>query len=209
MRIPLLFSVPLLLTLAAIAPAQFVRPPPIIIRPPTPVIVHPPIIPHGSQQGGQGGQGGGDATILIWIAGSVAGLALLGVAIALVYRWRKHAAPRAIVRIKTVPPGEAPVWVRQMWVGLELPLIAGQVQADHQGALGVLSRRPVQPPASYAVDANTAFTILESASPEAAAWWRENAPDIAKPGFQLVFPADVCERLDDLGSASRGESPLN
>jgi hypothetical protein len=29
-----------------------------------------------------------------------------------------------IVRITSVPPGEAPPWVREKWVGLELPTIA-------------------------------------------------------------------------------------
>jgi hypothetical protein len=198
MRPTYLFCVPLLLTLASLSHAQFVRPP-VIIRPPTPVI-HPPIVPHGTNQGGQGGQGGGNGEVIAWAVGGIAVVFVLSGLILMVYRWRKNAARRAIVRIKALPPGEAPDWVRQTWVGLELPLIAGQVQADRGRAFGVLSRRPVVPPSSYAVEGKAAIAILESASPEAAAWWRENAPDVAAPGFQLVFPADVCERLDDLGS---------
>ncbi len=31
--------------------------------------------------------------------------------------------PDWVVRIVAVPPGEAPFWVRQKWVGLELPVV--------------------------------------------------------------------------------------
>ena len=82
----------------------------------------------------------------------------------------------------------------------ELPVIVGQTQAAKGITLGVLSRRSVDAPPGYAVEGRRALAALESASPEAAAWWRENAPDVLAPGYQLIFPAEVCERLDDLGS---------
>ena len=62
-----------------------------------------------------------------------------------------------------------------------------------------MSHAPAFAPAAYAVDGKTALDFLASASPDAAAWWRENAPEISSSGYQLVFPAEVCERLDDLG----------
>jgi hypothetical protein len=31
--------------------------------------------------------------------------------------------PNWAVRIVAVPPGEAPLWVRQKWVGLDLPVV--------------------------------------------------------------------------------------
>ena len=31
--------------------------------------------------------------------------------------------PDWAVRIVAVPPGEAPLWVRQRWVGLDLPVV--------------------------------------------------------------------------------------
>jgi hypothetical protein len=142
---------------------------------------------------------------LLWwgigIAGAVAAVALV---VFLMYRWRKRSAPRAQIRIKAVPPGEAPEFVRRAWVGLDLPVIAGQVQPDHGPAFGALSHQRLAMPAGYAVDGPTAIAILQTASPEIAAWWRENVPAAVAPGFQLVFPADVCERLDDLQTGASG-----
>jgi len=44
----------------------------------------------------------------------------------------------------------------------------------------------------FAVGAVRAVDILEIASPEAAAWWRQNAPDLIQPKGYLIFHADVC-----------------
>jgi hypothetical protein len=112
---------------------------------------------------------------------------------------RKKAAPRARIRIKAMPPGEPPEWVRSAWVGLELPLIAGQVRPEGGTVHQAVSFREVSLTGGYAVDGKTAVKILQSANTEAAQWWRDNAPEVLYPGNQMVFPADVCERLDDLG----------
>jgi hypothetical protein len=200
MRSVLVFALALLLT-AGIqpCPGQFVRPPP-IIRPPAPII-HPPVVHVPVTHGGQGPGAGnaGDSDVLWWVLGIVGGGGALALVAFLLYRWRKRSAPRAHIRIKAVPPGEAPEFVRRAWVGLDLPVIAGQVQAEMGPAFGALSHQCVIAPPSYAVDGKTAIMILQSATPEIAAWWRENAPAVVRPGFQLIFPADVCERLDDLG----------
>jgi hypothetical protein len=37
--------------------------------------------------------------------------------------------------------------------------------------------------------------ILAATAPEAAAWWRLNAPHVVVGGYLLVFPAEVCERV--------------
>src|SRR5512140_2697360 len=52
-------------------------------------------------------------------------------------RGRSDAVPR--VRIVGVPPGDAPAWVRQEWVGLELPLAQSSAEAIHARTAGVLS----------------------------------------------------------------------
>jgi hypothetical protein len=148
---------------------------------------------------GQGQGGIGDGAIW-WVIGFVIAAAGIGGGAYLVYVLRRQWARRAIIRITALPPGEAPEAVRRAWVGLELPVIVGQTQAAKGITLGVLSRRSVDAPPGYAVEGRRALAALESASPEAAAWWRENAPDVLAPGYQLIFPAEVCERLDDLGS---------
>lgn len=179
--------------------AQFVRPP--VIRPPTP-IVHPPIVHVPGTHGPQGPNQGGnilESEVFWWCVGGTLALIAVITVTCLLVRWYKRSGPRARIRIVAVPPGEAPEFVRRAWVGLELPVTAGQVEADKGVALGVLSQQPVDAPAGYAVDGKTAVAVLESASPEIAAWWRENAPAVVARGYQLIFPAAVCERLDDLG----------
>jgi hypothetical protein len=195
MRSARLFGVALLLA-ATSRPCwgQFVRPPPVITpRPPVLVPVH---VPHGPNQGGKDSDNG----VSGWVLGGVAGLAGIGGCGYLIHRWRKRSVRRAVIRITAPPPGELPEFVRRAWVGLELPLIAGQIRAEALTAQQVLSRQEVNALPGYAVDGRTAVAILASANPEVARWWRENAPDILAPGYQLVFAAEVCERLDDLGT---------
>ncbi len=198
MRPTMLIALMVLLCAVVRCHAQFVRPP-VVVRPPTP-IVHTPIVhvpgTHGPNQGGNGF----NSEAFWWCVGGAGGLAAVGGLCFVLVRWYKRSGPRARIRIVAVPPGEAPEFVRRAWVGLELPVIAGQVEADHGITLGVLTQQPVAAPAGYAVDDKTAIAVLQSASPEIAAWWRENAPIVTARGYQLIFPAAVCERLDDLGS---------
>ena len=108
------------------------------------------------------------------------------------------------VRIVAVPPGEAPLWVRQKWVGLDLPVMR---YAAHRKlhAFGVLSRPrswaavvrgQAELIAGYAVEAAPAVGILARVSPEAAAWWRENTPHLIAPQRYLVFHEEVCRIAD-------------
>ena len=116
--------------------------------------------------------------------------------------------PNWAVRIVAVPPGEAPFWVRQKWVGLDLPVVR---YSAHRKFLtfGVLStprswlvqwaailRGRVEVIAGYAVEAAPAVEILAKASPEAAAWWRENTPHLIAPKRYLVFHEEVCRIAD-------------
>ncbi|MGE9008367.1 hypothetical protein ACO2JO_07285 [Leptospira interrogans] len=95
--------------------------------------------------------------------------------------------PNWAVRIVAVPPGEAPLWVSQKWVGLDLPVMR---YAAHRKmlAFGVLSipqswpaqwaailRGRAERVAGYVVAAAPAIGILAKASPEAAAVAREHA----------------------------------
>jgi hypothetical protein len=113
------------------------------------------------------------------------------------------------VRIVAAPPGEAPLWVRQKWVGLDLPVARYSAHGKFLG-LGVLSmprswlaqwmavaRGRAQLIAGYAVEAVPAVGILSVTSPEAAAWWRENTPHLIAPNRYLIFHEEVC-RVGDV-----------
>jgi hypothetical protein len=47
----------------------------------------------------------------------------------------------------------------------------------------------------YVVTGSEAVQLLAESAPEAATWWRENAPHVLQDGYQFVFPAEVCERV--------------
>jgi hypothetical protein len=140
-----------------------------------------------------------------------------GVLAWLVWRYRNRLFGRkegqnaaGSIRIVSLPPGEAPFAIRLAWVGLELPLAGGQSRAETLSASGVLSEESVEATPAYAVEGSVAVQRLNLVSPEAAAWWRENAPHVLAPGYLLVFPADVCELLQpvEVGSVAPVEGNL-
>jgi hypothetical protein len=116
--------------------------------------------------------------------------------------------PDWTVRIIAAPPGEAPLWVRQQWVGLDLPVTRYSGQSWFLG-LGVLSmprswlgqwlaviKGHAELVAGYAVEALPAVGILGEKSPEAAVWWRENTPHLIAPKRYLIFHEEVCRIAD-------------
>jgi hypothetical protein len=116
--------------------------------------------------------------------------------------------PDWTVRIVAVPPGDAPLWVREKWVGLDLPVTRYSGHRKFLG-LGVLSmphswwgqwlavcRGRAELIAGYAVEALPAVGILSRTSPEAAAWWREHTPHLIAPKRYLVFHEEVCRIAD-------------
>src|SRR5262249_52463752 len=97
------------------------------------------------------------------------------------------------IRVVRVPSGEAPLWVREKWVGLESPLAGGDRGTREVFTSGVLSgprnqfiavlwgllgRLRIQ--SGYAVNVQQALAILERAAPDAASWWRENVPRLQR-----------------------------
>ena len=109
------------------------------------------------------------------------------------------------IRVKSIPPGEAPEEVRAAWVGLTLPLARSDEAVDTRifgvqtgprsrlmARLGTLFGRGT-PERGYPVDARAAVEILSQHAPSAAAWWREHAPHLLRPGVNLVFKESVCE----------------
>jgi hypothetical protein len=109
-----------------------------------------------------------------------------------------------MVRIVAIPQGEPPLWVREKWVGLELPLARGSKARFYGfGAVsgprtwlgqmwGLLLGR-AERIMGYVVYADRAVDVLAKSSPEAAAWWRENAGQVVAPGRYLVFHANECQ----------------
>ena len=116
----------------------------------------------------------------------------------------------ATLKVTSVPPGEAPVWVREQWVGLSLPLA---LQCTHPHAYrtsGVLSRPTSRIgelfarflgksryESGYAVESILAIQVLALSSPEAADWWRSNAAYLLQPGQYLVFHEDTGHVVPD------------
>jgi hypothetical protein len=94
--------------------------------------------------------------------------------------------PSLYFLVTSVPPGEAPAWVREKWVGLRLPL---RQQSKSPGTFpgagvltgprGVLSSLAAWLSGSlvrqegYLIDTLAAMEVLEGVHPKAAAWWRE------------------------------------
>lgn len=110
------------------------------------------------------------------------------------------------IRIIARPPGEAPEYVRDAWIGLELPLsgwlfrgrrlyaTAGVLSGPRTWAqrLRALLLGGVQWRSGYAVKALRAVAILETRNPAAAAWWRTNCPHLLRSTRAFVFPTEVC-----------------
>src|SRR5258706_4853553 len=113
----------------------------------------------------------------------------------------------ASIRITSTPPGEAPVSIREAWVGLELPLLRDK-PLRYLGS-GVLSgprslvatlvhlvtfRLKVY--TAYVVPSLAAIEILEKTDGTAAQWWRENAPHTVRRGRHFLFPPECCRRME-------------
>lgn len=167
--------------------AQFFRPP---VMPHVPV--HIPHFFHAPHAPGEPGSDGSDVVLAV-----VAGLLVLIGGGFLVHSWRNRPGQHGVIRVVSVPPGEAPESVRRAWVGLDLPLLPGQDKIKLHPSFQVLSGEEAHPVPSYAVDGQAAVRVLRAAHPEAAEWWQVNAKWVMEPGAQFVFPATVCERLDD------------
>jgi len=122
------------------------------------------------------------------------------------------------IRIIAIPPGEAPPWVREQWVGLVLPLAQQSRRAQSRRVFGVLSgpkdffsrwlailRGSTPRESGFAVRVLDAIAVLERKSPEAAEWWRANVPHMTSPLRCFVFSERVCQVLDELSSHDRFE----
>lgn len=112
------------------------------------------------------------------------------------------------IRITSIPDGQAPLWVRKEWVGVEMSIIAeesGDVATRPTSGLahaisrpgsrlvGVLGGRASEANVDgYAVSVDTALRELARKSQSAANWFRENL----SPGMTIFrFGEKFCEYL--------------
>jgi len=111
------------------------------------------------------------------------------------------------VRVVSVPPGEAPLQVRDAWVGVEMPYnpfmtyIAAAASAVGLRNSGVLSGKEVgeEDPneGGYAVCAGDAIAALrQHGRTEAAAWWEQHGFGRDPTDF-LIFGQQFCEVVED------------
>ena len=102
--------------------------------------------------------------------------------------------------ITRAPSGEAPLWVREKWVGLALPLYQAESAPRSFRTSGVVSgpqsiiarmaarwQGNLPRKSGYVVSANDAMAILEAHAPDAALWWRSNAPHLIRNGRYFLF----------------------
>jgi hypothetical protein len=106
------------------------------------------------------------------------------------------------IRIVRAPSGEAPLWVREAWIGVTLPTRArgrwtgfGVLTGPGSllGQLWARLRGRAQRIDGFSVDAWQAVERLAAHNPEAAAWWRREAAAFVRPGSVFVFDHGACE----------------
>jgi len=100
-------------------------------------------------------------------------------------------------RVVKTPPGEAPEWVRDAWVGLVLEAVEDipghSCRKAVSGELDDSGSRP-----HFTASFHAALSVLRDVNSLAADWWL-NETFILVPGdptIQLSFPVDRCEPVD-------------
>ena len=112
----------------------------------------------------------------------------------------------AAIKIVMTPDGEAPLAIRQAWIGCVLPLpnnSYGQRRRWRtEGVLSGMKRSwlarllfPAAPKAGYPVRVLDALQVLETRAPHAAQWWRENTPHMLTPNHLFIFDPTACEEV--------------
>lgn len=113
------------------------------------------------------------------------------------------------VEIVSIPVGEAPLWVRQAWIGTKIPLVWDGLHT--LPVVGVLSGPPSRTMrlwnyltwqadpimTGYIVVAKEAVDRLADHNIEAAEWWRANTPDALDGASTFIFDAQACEVVCD------------
>lgn len=95
--------------------------------------------------------------------------------------------PYGFVKVTRVPRGDAPEWVRQAWVGLELPChpIMGPCTSSD-----VVSGKEVPVRTGVCVPHDKALAILKTANQKAFEWWKDQGYPEEAPGENFLFCED-------------------
>ena len=100
------------------------------------------------------------------------------------------------IRIIAVPPGEAPLEIREQWVGLILPLADGMPGTWQLQTTGVITGElSDEETIGYAVEFSEAMAALAETAPDAVKWWKTNTLYLFEEEGVLIFEQDVCEPL--------------
>lgn len=94
------------------------------------------------------------------------------------------------IRIIGVPYGQAPLWVRQAWIGLEIPLSPIQPKPGDTFLEVIDKTTPRQGTDGFAVNARVAIDLLSEYNPPAAAWWKREESWVMLHEF--VFNKEAC-----------------
>lgn len=97
------------------------------------------------------------------------------------------------IRIIAIPPGEAPRWVRQAWVGMVLQVDEVTAGGNQVGVLG----GPAQNGDGFSVYATAAFDELYKKDQRALAWWQHNCPHLFRDFARLIFTKSACEVIEN------------
>lgn len=102
-----------------------------------------------------------------------------------------------ILIIKT-PTGEAPLEIRQAWVGLKLQS-DGLAPAATTNPIGILTRKPIEDSQDvWLVPQHEAIETLEKHNPQAAKWWKDH--DYPRP-WDFTFQKDEAVPLPNQQNA--------
>src|SRR3989338_7326552 len=102
----------------------------------------------------------------------------------------------ATIRIIRTPWGDAPDWVREAWIGLDLPVAVDIPENPRMATVQTNSPLPQPRVATASVYFDQAIAALEPGHPDAANWWRELA--CRRPGLDwLTFDSASYEYISD------------
>lgn len=116
----------------------------------------------------------------------------------------------AAIKIIATPSGEAPLHIREAWVGLVLPLVvpkprltktSGGVLTGPKTYWGYLFRRLLgqgKIEVGYAVNVQASLMLLSRVNPSAAQWWHDNVPYMMTANRTFLFCVEACEETEDI-----------
>ena len=117
-----------------------------------------------------------------------------------------HVTENGLIRIREVPPGEAPYEIRQKWVGLVLPVAPPTMRETYMKSLltepktylgiFIASRdEDFLANGAFFVSGPTAIEALLQSSFDAVKWWKRNAPFFQNKRSAFLFSAACCAEV--------------